>query len=60
MANWQLYDLDIWLGGTELDAEIMQAIAQSVPSIQSFWNNGDMQGRKAKHKEDPVYNGAIF
>jgi hypothetical protein len=40
--NWKLYDIGIWQGGAELDSETMLSIANSIPSIRSFWGEGHM------------------
>ncbi|KAF6754422.1 hypothetical protein DFP72DRAFT_812560 [Ephemerocybe angulata] len=38
--TWNLWDLSIWQGGSELDGQTMLAIASSIPSLGSFWENG--------------------
>ncbi|KAF9466601.1 hypothetical protein BDZ94DRAFT_1212744 [Collybia nuda] len=38
--DWKLYDIDIWQGGSQLDGSVMLSIAESIPSIRSFWGKG--------------------
>ena len=38
--NWKLQDIGIWVSGTEMDSDIMDLLATSIPSLRSFWGLG--------------------
>ncbi|KAF7312393.1 hypothetical protein MIND_00252600 [Mycena indigotica] len=40
--QWTLYDIGVWQGGFEVSLSTMRSLAACIPSIRSFWNNGEM------------------
>jgi len=42
--NWRLYDIGLWQSGSKLDYETMHLLARCIPSVRSFWDNGNMEG----------------
>jgi hypothetical protein len=39
---WKLNDIGLWRAGSPVDTGLMQAFAQHIPSITSFWGHGHM------------------
>ncbi|KDR76018.1 hypothetical protein GALMADRAFT_247234 [Galerina marginata CBS 339.88] len=41
-TNWKLKDISIWQGGSEMDRDTMLALARTIPSVNSFFEQGHM------------------
>lgn len=41
--DWGLWDIGIWQAGNQLEHELMLVIAQCIPSVGSFWGQGNME-----------------
>ncbi|KAF8206345.1 hypothetical protein K438DRAFT_1578002 [Mycena galopus ATCC 62051] len=39
---WGLRDIGVWQGGSEVSSRTMRLLAKCIPSVQSFWGNGNM------------------
>ncbi|KAJ7903443.1 hypothetical protein B0H14DRAFT_3851256 [Mycena olivaceomarginata] len=45
-ASWRLNDIGVWQGGSEVPPGTMRRLAECIPSVRSFWENGHMLGDK--------------
>jgi hypothetical protein len=41
-ADWKLRDIGIWKGGAKVEGDLMLLLAEMIPSLQSFWGQGDL------------------
>jgi hypothetical protein len=40
--EWKLQDIGIWKGGAQVESELMTLLTKCIPSLQSFWGQGDL------------------
>ncbi|CAK5268398.1 unnamed protein product [Mycena citricolor] len=42
MSSWDLQDIGVWQGGSEIPLSTMHLLARCIPSVHGFWGNGHM------------------
>jgi hypothetical protein len=40
--DWKLYNIGIWQNGAEMDDDLMDLLARCIPSLRSFWSQGNL------------------
>ncbi|KAF7316789.1 hypothetical protein HMN09_00412000 [Mycena chlorophos] len=40
--SWALQDIGVWQGGFEVSLTTMHSLAECIPTVRSFWGNGEM------------------